>query len=178
VGSSIRADLAPVTGLADDLAGELLTDLLGEISFAVKKQALHIGDKVTGGDRRLSRFGTARSRGKTRLGVNYKLAARRSVIEMKPAAMWALTTGGSRAHMIGAGKRTRTGRFSKARGGRRVVAFATAASSPGRGKASRVRTGPVRHPGSRGRASLDRVYAQIPRIVTETIDEALGERLR
>jgi hypothetical protein len=178
VGSSIRADLAPVTGLADDLAGDLLTELLGDISFAVKKQALHIGERVTGGDRRLSRFGGKKSRGKTKLGVNYQLSAARSVINMKPAAMWALTTGGARAHMIGTGKRTRTGRYSKARGGRRVVVFAAAATSAGRGKPSRVRTGPVRHPGSRGRASLDRVYAQVPRIVTETIDEALTERLR
>jgi hypothetical protein len=166
VGSSIRADLAPITDLADDLADDLLADLLGDISFAVKKQALHIGDKVTGGDRRLSRFGTARSRGRTRLGVNYKLTGARSVIDMKPAAMWVLTTGGARPHMIGAGKRTRTGRFSKQRGGRKRLLI-------GGG----VVTGPVRHPGSRGRASLDRVYAQVPRIVQETIDETLGERL-
>lgn len=168
MGSSIRADLAPVTGLADDLAGELLTELLGDISYAVKLQALHIGEKVTGGDRRLSRFGTARSKGRTRLGVNYKLSATRSVIDMKPAAMWALTTGGARPHMIGAGKRTRTGRFTKQRGNRRRVLII----------AGKYVTGPVRHPGSRGRASLDRVYAQVPRIVQETVDEALGERLR
>lgn len=167
MGSNIRADLAPVTGLADDLAGDLLTELLGDISYAIKRQALHIGERVTGGDRRLSRFGTARSKGRTRLGVNYKLANRRSVIDMKPAAMWALTTGGARAHMIGAGRRTRTGRFSKQRGGRKRLLIA-----------GNVITGPVRHPGSRGRASLDRVYAQVPRIVQETIDDALSEKLR
>jgi len=166
VGSSIRADLAPITDLADELAGELLTDLLGEISYAIKKQALHIGEKVTGGDRRLSRFGTRNSKGRTRLGVNYKLAAKRSTIDMKPAALWALTTGGARPHMIGAGKRTRTGRFSKQRGGRKILVIG-----------GRFVTGPVRHPGSRGRGSLDRVWAQIPRIVTETIDDALEERV-
>jgi hypothetical protein len=166
VGSSIRADLAPITDLADDLADDLLTDLLGEISYAIKLQALHIGERVTGGDRRLSRFGTARSKGRTRLGVNYKLTGTRSVIDMKPAAMWALTTGGARPHVIGAGRRTRTGKFSKARGARKRLVIG-----------GQVVTGPVRHPGSRGRASLDRVYAQVPRIVTETIETAIGERV-
>jgi hypothetical protein len=166
VGSSIRADLAPVTRLGDDLAGELLDELLGDISYAVKLQALHIGERVTGGDRRLSRFGTARSRGRTRLGVNYKVAGRRSVIDMKPAAMWALTTGGARAHLLGAGRRTRSGKFTKQRGGRKLLVIG-----------GRVVTGPVKHPGSAGRASLDRVYAQVPRIVTEVIDEVLDERL-
>ncbi|MET0911034.1 MAG: hypothetical protein ABWZ99_16330 [Ilumatobacteraceae bacterium] len=152
--------------MADDLAGQLLDDLVGDISYAIKLQALHIGEKVTGADRRLSRFGTARSRGRTRLGVNYKVNGGRSVIDMKPAAMWALTTGGARPHLLGAGRRTRSGKFTKQRGGRKLLVID-----------GRVVTGPVRHPGSRGRSSLDRVYAQIPRIVTETIDDALGERL-
>ncbi len=166
MGSTIRADLAPVTDLADDLAGELLEDLLNDISYAVKLQALHIGEKVTGGDRRLSRFGTKKSRGRTRLGVNYKISGRRSVIDMKPAAMWALTTGGARAHMIGAGKRTRSGKFSRQRGGRKLLVIG-----------GQVVTGPLRHPGSRGRSSLARVYAQVPRIVTEITEERLGEAL-
>jgi len=106
MGSTIRADLAPITDLADDLRGVLLTELLGEASFAIKKQALHIGEKVTGGDRRLSRFGGGKSKGRTRLGVNYQLSGTRSEILMKPAAMWALTTGGARAHMIGAARQS------------------------------------------------------------------------
>lgn len=174
--STIRRDLAPITDLADDLEGELLNDLLGDISYQIKLQALHIGEKVTGGDRRLSRFGGGRSRGRTRLGVNYQVSQRRSVIMLKPAAMWALTTEGARAHMIGTGKRGRTGRYSKSRG-RKTLVFPAAQGSPGRSKASAVRSGPIRHPGSRGRSSLDRVYAQVPRIVTETIEDALNERL-
>lgn len=165
MGSSIRADLAPVTDLADDLAGELLEDLLGDISYAIKLQALHIGEKVTGGDRRLSRFG-GKNKGRTRLGVNYKIAGRRSVIDMKPAAMWALTTGGARPHQIGAGRRTKSGKFTRQRGGRKLLVIG-----------GRVVSGPVRHPGSSGRASLQRVYAQVPRIVTETIEDAIGERV-
>ena len=170
MGSTIRADLAPITDLADDLRGVLLTELLGEASFAIKKQALHIGEKVTGGDRRLSRFGGGKSKGRTRLGVNYQLSGSRSVIDLKPAAMWALTTGGARPHMIGVGRRGRTGRYTKRRRPT-VLKFSTAAGG------SAYRTGPVRHPGSRGRSSLDRVWAQVPRIIEETFEEVLTERL-
>lgn len=170
MGSTIRADLAPITDLAADLRGRLLEHMLGEASFAFKKQALHIGEKVTGGDRRLSRFGGGKRKGRTRLGVNYQLSGTRSVIEMKPAAMWALTTGGARAHIIGTGRRGRTGRYTKRRR-RGVLKFPAAAGG------SMYRTGPVRHPGSRGRSSLDRVHAQLPRIIEETFSEVMQEAI-
>jgi len=168
VGSNIRADLAPVTDLADDLAGKLLDDLVGDISYAIKLQALHIGEAVTGGDRRLSRFGTKNSKGKTKLGVNYKVAGGRSVIDMKPAALWVMTTEGSRPHVIGAGRRTKKGRYTKR---------AKRAGPPVLFYGGRWVTGPVRHPGSRGRASLKRVYAQIPRIVAEKTEDILKDAL-
>ena len=169
MGSTIRADLAPVTDLADDLAGQLLEDLLNDISYAVKLQALHIGEKVTGGGRRLSRFGSKKSKGRVKLGVNYKISGRRSVIDMKPAAMWALTDGGARPHMIGAGRRTKKGRYQKRskKAGPLVLKYG-----------GRYVSGPVRHPGTRGRHSLARVYAQVPRICTEIIEEKLGEAVK
>ena len=166
MGSTIRADLAPVTDLADDLAGQLLNDMLGDISLEVKKQALHIGEKVTGGDLRLSGFGGKKSRGKSKLGVKYEVTGKRSTIDMKPAALWALTTEGASPHMIGAGRRTKSGKTTRQRG-RPILKIGNA-----------VITGPVRHPGTRGKASLDRVYAQIPRICTEIVEEALGKAVK
>ena len=164
MGSTIRADLAPVTDLADDLAGQKLDKLVGDISYAIKLQALHIAEKVTGGDRRLSRFGTKNSKGKTRMGVNYKVTGGRSEILMKPAALWVMTDGGARAHMIGAGKRTRKGRYQKRskKAGPMVLKYG-----------GRYVSGPVRHPGTRGPGALKRVHAQIPRIVSEILEEAL-----
>lgn len=163
----IRADLDPVTSIADDLRGELLADMLDGAAFAVKRRALTVADSVSGGDRRLSRFGgSVKSRGRTRLGVNYQVTGTTAVANLKPAAMWSLTTGGARPHVIGAGRRTRRGRYTKRRT-MAVLVMPAARRSSGRRQPSRVRTGPVRHPGARGRGALARVYADVPAVVAD-----------
>jgi len=160
VGSTIRADLAPVTGLADDLAGQLLDNMLGEASLAIKKQALHIGEKVTGGDLRLS------GRKGARLSVGYKISGQRSTIDLKPVGLWALTTEGAKAHMIGAGRRTKKGTRTRGPRGRKVLKIG-----------GQFVTAPIRHPGTRGKGSLDRVWAQVPRIVEETFGDLLEDAM-
>jgi hypothetical protein len=173
---TIRGDLAPVSSIADDLRGELLADMLDSAAFAVKRRGLTVADTVTGGDRRLSRFGgSVKSRGRTRMGINYTTSGRSTVVNLKPAAMWALTTGGARPHLIGAGRRTRRGRYTRRRSVA-VLVFGTAQPSARGRKASRARTGPVRHPGARGRGALARVYADVPKIVADTFADALTDR--
>jgi hypothetical protein len=163
VGSTIRADLEPVTGLADDLAGKLMGDMLGEASLEIKKQALHIGELITGGDLRLSRFGTKKSRGGRKLGVGYEVSGNQATVTMKPAGLWVLLTDGAGPHMIGAGRRAKSGRVTNQKG-RPVLKFG-----------GRFATAPIKHPGSRGKAGLDRVHAQVPRIVDETFHDVLAE---
>jgi len=160
---------------ADDLTGRLIAGALDDASYAIKSDALRVAGLVAGGDRRLSRFGGGKSKGRVRMGVNYTVADTRSVILLKPAALWALTTSGARAHMIGAGRRTRAGRATKGRRGRVVVAFPVAVAAPGRGKATRVRVGPVRHPGARGRGSLIAVYRNVDKHLADTFGDALRE---
>lgn len=175
---TVRADLASLTGIAADLRGDLLGDMLDAAAFAVKRDALPVADAVTGGDRRLSRFGaSAKSRGRTRMGVNYTVAGTSAVVNLKPAAMWALTTGGARPHVIGVGRRARSGRYQRRRGAAGIVVFTRPAASPGRSRPTRVRTGPVKHPGSRGRGSLARVYARVPYVVESTFDDVLTGRM-
>lgn len=176
---SIRADLDPVTGIADDLRGELVADILDAAAFAVKRDALPVADAVTGGDRRLSRFGAStKSRGRTRMGVNYTVTGRAAVVNLKPAAMWALTTGGARPYMMGTGRRLRSGKYRRRRGpAAGLVVFPAAATSAAGRKPSRVRTGPIRHPGSRGRGALGAVYARVPGVVADTVDGIMSGRL-
>lgn len=173
---TIRADLDPVTGIADDLRGELVADILDAAAFAVKRDALPVADAVTGGDRRLSRFGaSSKSRGRTRMGINYTVTGRAAVVTLKPAAMWSLTTGGARPFNMGTGRRMKSGKYRRRRGpAAGVIVFPAAARSGGRRQATRVRTGPIRHPGSRGRGSLARVYARVPSVLADTVDGILS----
>jgi hypothetical protein len=146
VGSTIRADLAPVTDLADDLAGQLMNRMLTDISTEVEDEALKAGKQATGGDLRLSRYGKGR-RGGTRMTVVSKVSGKKATIDLEPAGMWALATGGAKPHYIGPGSRTRGGKQRR------------------------------RHPGSRGKGSLDPLYAKVPEICTEVVEDALNEAL-
>lgn len=150
MGSNIRADLAPITGLADALDGRLTDEVLRDISTEVERQVLAVGRTATGGDLRLSRYGKGRARGGARLAVDTKVANGRTLIELQPAGMWALAVGGADPHYIGPGSRTRGGKPRR------------------------------RHPGSKGKgnAALDRVYAEIPDVCTEAFDDAIADRLR
>ena len=146
MGSTIRADLAPVTDLADDLAGPLMKTMLGDIGDEVEDEALKIGRKATGGDLRMSRYGKGR-RGGTSMTVKTKVSGDQATIDLEPPGMWALATGGAKAHYIGRG-RTKSGRARK------------------------------RHPGFRGRNGLDALYKQVPKICTDTIEDALDKAVR
>ena len=167
-----------MTDTAAALRGELVTELLNAASYEVKQTALPIAARVSGGDRRLSRFGTRRSRGRTRMGVGYDLDGTTSTVKLRPAALWALTTAGARPHVIGAGKRTRRGRYTRGRRGVVVLALPAAVSAPGRRRPTNVRTAPLRHPGSRGRGSLDTLYRQVPRIVQEAFTDGLARYIQ
>lgn len=144
MGSTIRADLAPVTDLADDLAGRLLQTMLTDISDEVETEALNAGRKATGGDLRMSRYGRGR-RGGTSMAVDAKVAGSKATIDLTPPGMWALAIGGAKPHYIGPGSRTRGGKSRR------------------------------RHPGSRGKGSLDALFAKVPKICTDIIEDALEE---
>jgi hypothetical protein len=160
--------------MADGLNGPLLRELLNVAAYDVKTRALDLAGTATGGDRRLSRFGTRKSRGRTRMNARYDTSDTGTVVTMKPAAMWALADAGARPHTIGAGRRTRRGTYTRARSGTTYVTFPAAARSKG-GRTSRVRTGPVRHPGSRGRHTLARLHADVPRLVNDAVTTGLQQ---
>jgi hypothetical protein len=170
---SVRSDLAPVTELADGLEGALLRELLNVAAYDVKTRALAVATAGTGGDRRLSRFGTRRSRGRTRMNAGYDTAGTSTVVNLRPAAMWALTDAGARPHTIGAGRRTRKGSYTRGRTGAVYFAFSDAQRAPGRNRPTRVRSGPIRHPGARGRRTLARLHADVPTIVQTAVTEGL-----
>ena len=158
--------------LADALDDELVAGALDDASFAIKRDALAVVGRVAGADRRLSRFGGGSTRGRTRMGVRYTVTGRRSLIQLKPAAMWALTTGRVRRHVIGVGRRGRTGKVTRGRGARRMV-LPTAATSKGRTAPSRVRPAPINHPGHGPRGSLLAVYRRVPDHVQSVFGDAL-----
>ena len=151
-----------------ELEDQLLARMLGAASFAIKTDALRIAGAVTGGDRRLSRFGTAKSRGRVKLNVGYDITGNTSTIKLRPAALWVLTNAGSRPHPIGTGKRTARGTYTKRRAkqGRQLLLIGGV-----------VRTGPVRHPGSAGRGAVIALYAGVPGIVAEQFALVLNDRL-
>jgi hypothetical protein len=166
---TVAGDLAPVTrDLADELTGPIVEDMLNAASFAIKRDALDVAGRVTGGDRRLSRFG-GRSRGRVRMGVGYDIEGSRSTVKLRPVALWALTTQGARPHVIGAGRRARSGRYTKRR---RAVVLKFPVAVNG----SRLRTAPVRHPGTRGRGALARVYAAVPGHVEAAFADVMADR--
>ena len=147
MGSTIRADLEPVTGLADDLAGHLLQTMLTDIGDEVEDEALKLGKKATGGDLRMSRYGKGR-RGGTRMTVDTKVSGKKATIDLTPPGMWALATGGAKPHYIGPGSRTKGGKSRR------------------------------RHPGMRGRTSLDGLFAKLPKICTDIVEDVLEEAVK
>lgn len=105
MGSSIRADLAPVTDLADGLAGALITTALTDIADKVEEDVLEVGRTATGGDLRLSHY-----KGKGRMSVKTKVSRNRTTLDLEPPGLWALAIGGAKPHYIGPGTRTRGGK--------------------------------------------------------------------
>jgi len=160
------------TALGDvgrELADPLLHRMLNAASYAIKLDAVRIAGAVSGGDRRLSRYGSTRSRGRVRLGVGYDINGARSVINLRPAALWVLANGGARPHPIGVGRRTRTGSIAgrQRRGeGRRLLVID-----------GKVRTAPVQHPGTAGRGAVVALYAAVPDLVADAFAGVIGWRL-
>ena len=140
MGSTIRADLAPVTDLADDLAGPLMKTMMTDATDLIAKDVLKVGQQATGGDLRLSRY-----RGGGRMAVKVQITDRGATIDLTPPGVWALATGGAKPHYIGRGGRTKGGKARR------------------------------KHPGFKGRNGLDKVWATIPKTLTETIEDALDE---
>lgn len=145
--------------------------LASTAGWAVKREVLRAGVRAVGGDRRMSRFGSPRSRGKVRLSARYAEPAGNTVVlEMRPAGMWAILEDGARAHKVGAGRRTARGRYTRQRGGRPLLAFDGG-----------VITGPVDHPGARPRRTLTKGVKAgaelVPRWTAEELDRLLAELL-
>lgn len=97
------------------LGSDRVAPLADAAGFAVKRELLRAGIRAVGGDRRLSRFGSRRSRGKVRLSARYREPAGPvAVVEMRPAGLWGLLEGGARPHSM-TGRRTASGRYLRAR---------------------------------------------------------------
>jgi hypothetical protein len=174
---SLTAAGAAIGEIGRDLSADLTDRMLNAASFAIKQDGLRIAGAVSGGDRRLSRFGGGKVKGRTRMGIGYDITGTRSEIRLRPAALWSLTTGGSRPHPIGAGRRTRAGGYTKGRKGRRVLVLPAAVQSAGRRSPSRVRPAPVQHPGTAGRGAMIALYASVPGIVDREFPRILIERI-
>lgn len=150
--------------LADALDGTGLERLTGAAAFAVKSAGLRRLVLTIGGDRRMSRFGSARARGRVRAGIGYDLTRPAAAqLVYRPAGMWTLLETGADRHPIGTGRRTASGRRTRARG-RPVLLVA-----------GRPVTGPVDHPGTRPKRTLTRGIAEGERAIPAAVDAALAD---
>jgi hypothetical protein len=174
---SLKAAGAALGDIGRDLESDLIDRMLNAASMAVKTDALRIAAAVSGGDRRLSRFGRGKSVGKVRMGVGYDITGNTSTIKLRPAGLWVLTNGGSRPHPIGAGRRTASGKYIKARKGRKLLVFPHAEHTPNHWTATRVRTAPVQHPGTSGKGAIIALYAAVPDLVGEQFSRIIIQRI-
>jgi hypothetical protein len=176
-GGSLAAAGASLGELGRELEAALIDRMLNAASMGIKVDALRIAAAVSGGDRRLSRFGSSKSRGRVRMNVGYDILGTTSTVKLRPAGLWVLTNGGARPHPIGAGRRMASGRYVKARKGRRLLVLPEARTTPGHRTGTRVRTAPLDHPGTAGKGAVLALYAAVPEIVAEEFSRIITERI-
>lgn len=144
--------------LADALDDDGLRALTEAASFEVKNQALRLLVRTVGGDRRMSRFGSKRSRGKVRGGVGYDLERPgAAVVKYRPLGFWALLEGGSPPHAQAVDRRGRPRTLQLPDGS--------------------FRFGPFQHPGTRPKRVLSRSLDAANREVPAAVERALVDLL-
>ena len=156
--------------LADALGDDGLKAMTEAAAWEIKTAASRRLVRTIGGDRRMSRFGSKRSRGRVRGGVGYDYDGKgKATVTYRPAGFWMLLEDAARPHAIGTGRRTATGRYSRSRGAQRpVLAMAD----------GRVVTGPVEHPGTRPKKVLTRALAEGEDNVPAAVDKAISDLVK
>lgn len=144
-------------GLAAALGSTGLRSMSEAAAYTQKDTALKLLVRTVGPDRRMSRFGKGRSRGRVRGGVGYDYAgAGTTIVKYRPAGYWALLEAGADPHPIP----TKAVR----RGQRRRLLID-----------GQVVTGPVDHPGTRPKAVLTRAAADAERRIPAAVEDALTD---
>lgn len=152
--------------LADSFGADGLRAMTEAAAFTVKTEAVRRVVLTIGGDRRMSQFGSRRSKGRVRAGVGYDYTGRGvAVVGYRPAGMWALLEDGARAHPIGAGRRTASGGWARRRGQQRPLLLV----------AGHVVTGPVRHPGTTPKRVITRATRDAEPRIPDAVERAVAD---
>jgi hypothetical protein len=148
---SLTAAGKAIGDVGRELAGSLTAEMLTAASEAIAVDVDKIATGVAGGDRRLSNAGPQQ------LGVDFRVGRNTSRIELRPAGLWSLAVGGAAPHLVGTGRRRGGGR-------QRVVIK------------GRVVTGPVKHPGTKGKRPAVDLDQSVPETVVDEFTSTLQER--
>lgn len=155
--------------LAQALGDDGLRSMTEAAAWEVKTAASRRLVLTIGGDRRMSRFGSKRSRGRVRGGVGYDYDGNgRATVKYRPAGFWMLLEAGARPHAIGEGRRTARGSYARRRGSQRPLL------AIGDG----VVTGPVPHPGMRAKRVLTRANREAQPKIPKAVEKATTDLLR
>lgn len=139
------------------MSGDTLRACSEAAAFTVKRTALRRVVLTIGGDRRMSRFGSRRSRGRVRAGIGYDHAGGgTTIVKYRPAGMWQLLEYGAKAHQV-----------PRKVGRRRPILVVN----------GRPVTGPVQHPGTRPKGVLTRAARDADPLIPVAVEEALAARL-
>lgn len=143
--------------LARGLHGPVLDRVTEHASMAAKKESLKTAGGILGSDLRAHNFAKGR-----KFGVGYDLVAPgRSTINFRPKGGWVLFDVGASPHLIGSGRR-RTARGRVTGKQRRQVLNI----------GGHIVTGPVRHPGMRGKRMFTRAVDSMNKVVPDAVANA------
>lgn len=152
-------------GLALGTTG--LRRITDHASYQAKSAVLDRLEVDVGADRTLGRFGHYAWQGKVRARVKWRYVGNGlATLTYSPAGLWALLDRGAKRHTIGARRTGRVGRSSYTGPAKRLHLTGAGADT--------WTTGPVTHPGARGRRTLERGRDRIRRGLHAWVREGLA----
>ncbi len=162
----LAAQLKPLYAIGVALAGPGASEIVTRASIKTKEEGTRILTRKIGRNRTMRNF--PKQTRNVKAGIGFDVAGDKALIKFRPDGMWALMEEGARPHMIGAGRRTRSGKRTRARK-RGVLVFG----------ANQYRTGPVKHPGTKGFGLYSKI-AKLPvdTYLSEATDDWFAEKAR
>lgn len=150
--------------LGEALGEDGLRAMTEAAAYEMKAAAMKRLVLTVGGDRRMSSFGSKKSRGRVKGGVGYDYEGH-GVAEVKyrPGGFWALLEEGARKHQVGGGSRSASGKYRRGSQGARLVIN------------GQVVTAPIPHPGTRPKKALSKAQATGEKNVPAAVERAVAD---
>lgn len=156
----------PLRDLAREIEGIPKAMMLTAVK-TVKRIAAEEAARAVGADLRMSGVGRRAGGAKLALRDDLEVGSRQTIVRISAprgsGGAWSIVTYGARGHEIGGARSKGRGRSRKQIGRRRLVI------------GGNVRTGPVKHPGSRGKGTFERVVTRAQAEVVPACEKAVAE---